>query len=143
MQSEVAAISVALGQLADGLASMLLVGSRRPMTARGRGTGRPRRQSSRNVRAADCFHRYPSLKPGMSARCARCPTTLHRVGPHSLDYSIALTVGALVMLIIMCATTLMNVQTAGIVHQAGLFSGPVELVHRGMAGSRWSSCSSP
>jgi paraquat-inducible protein A len=80
------------------------------------------------------FHVVPSLRPGMSARCSRCPTTLHRVGSHSLDYSIALTVGALVMLIIMCATTLMNVQTAGIMHQAGLFSGPVELVHRGMGG---------
>ena len=37
------------------------------------------------------------------------------------------------MLIIMCATTLMNVQTAGIMHSAGVFSGPVELVHRNMA----------
>jgi paraquat-inducible protein A len=80
------------------------------------------------------FHTIPPLRPGMSAQCTRCPTTLHRVGSHSLDYSIALTVGALVMLIIMCATTLMNVQTAGIMHEAGLFSGPVELVHRGMGG---------
>jgi paraquat-inducible protein A len=80
------------------------------------------------------FHTIPPLKPGMSARCVRCPTTLHRIGSHSLDYSIALTVGALVMLVIMCATTLMNVQTAGIMHQAGLFSGPIELVRRGMSG---------
>ena len=74
----------------------------------------------------------PPLEPGTSARCARCPTTLHRYSAHSLDHSIALTVGALVLLIIMCATTLMNVQTAGIRHSADLFSGPVELVHRGM-----------
>lgn len=79
------------------------------------------------------FQVIPPLKPGLSARCVRCPTTLHRFGSHSLDHSIALTVAALAMLIIMCATTLMNVQTVGIMHQAGLFSGPVELVQRGMS----------
>src|ERR1700676_2164740 len=80
------------------------------------------------------FQEIPPLQPGMSARCMRCPTTLHRIASHSLDHSMALTVGALVMLIIMCVTTLMNVQTVGIMHSAGLFSGPVELVHRGMGG---------
>ena len=79
------------------------------------------------------FHVIPPLERKTSARCVRCPTTLHRVSPHSLDHSIALTVAALVLLIIVCTTTLMNVETAGIVHDAGVFSGPVELVHRGMA----------
>jgi paraquat-inducible protein A len=79
------------------------------------------------------FQVVPALERGTSARCARCPTTLHRFSAHSLDHSIALNIGALVLLIIMCATTLMNVQTAGIRHSADLFSGPVELVHRGMA----------
>ncbi len=74
----------------------------------------------------------PQLKPGTSARCTRCPTTLHRHAPHSTEHSIALTVGALVLLIIMSTTTLMNVQTIGIMHEAGLLSGPVELVDRGM-----------
>jgi paraquat-inducible protein A len=97
-------------------------------------SGPSARPELRECPGCGLFHTLPSLKPGMGARCARCPTTLHRVGFHSLDYSIALTVGALVMLIIMCATTLMNVQTAGIMHQAGLFSGPIELVHRGMSG---------
>jgi paraquat-inducible protein A len=41
-------------------------------------------------------------------------------------------VAALVLLLIMCTTTLMNVQKAGIMLDAGLFSGPEELVRRGM-----------
>lgn len=79
------------------------------------------------------FHAIPPLERGATARCVRCPTVLHQVASHSLDHSIALTVAALVLLIIMCVTTLMNVETAGIMHEAGVFSGPVELVHRGMA----------
>lgn len=78
------------------------------------------------------LHRIPALERGTTARCLRCPTILHQVASHSLDHSAALTVAALVLLTIMCATTLMNVQTAGIVHDAGVFSGPVELVNRGM-----------
>jgi paraquat-inducible protein A len=97
-------------------------------------SGPPAQAALKECPGCGLFHAIPPLGPGMSARCTRCPTTLHRIGSHSLDYSIALTVGALVMLIIMCATTLMNVQTAGIMHQAGLFSGPIELVHRGMSG---------
>ena len=84
-------------------------------------------------RGCGLFHEIPTLRWGMSARCTRCPTTLHRFRSHSPQHSIALTVGALALLSIMCATTLMNVETTGITHSAGLFSGPVELVHRGMS----------
>jgi paraquat-inducible protein A len=34
----------------------------------------------------------------------------------------------------MCLSMLMTVRTSGIVHQAGMFSGPAELVRRGMSG---------
>ncbi len=44
----------------------------------------------------------------------------------------ALTVAALVLLAVMCTTTLMSVETAGISLQADLLSGPEELVRRGM-----------
>jgi paraquat-inducible protein A len=74
----------------------------------------------------------PALKPGSTAHCVRCPTTLHHASAHPLDHSIALTGAALVLLLIMCTTTLMNVETAGIKLSAGLFSGPAELVERGM-----------
>jgi paraquat-inducible protein A len=78
------------------------------------------------------FHAIPVLVAGTTAQCVRCPTTLHRASAHSFDHSIALTAAALVLLLIMCTTTLMSVQKAGIIHEAGLFSGPEELVHRGM-----------
>jgi len=74
----------------------------------------------------------PALEPGMTARCVRCPTTLRRTNTHTLDYSIALTIAALILLSIMSMTTLMGVDKAGIRHSANLFSGPVELVRQGM-----------
>jgi len=94
--------------------------------------GLPARAEFKECPGCGLFHVIPPLEPGTTARCVRCPTTLDRVSAHSLDHSIALTVAALVLLVIMCATTLMSVQTAGIMHQAGVFSGPVELVQRGM-----------
>jgi paraquat-inducible protein A len=75
----------------------------------------------------------PALAPGTMAQCARCPTTLRRVSAHRPDHLIALAVAALTLLIVMCSAQLMSVQKAGIAHVAGLFSGPEELVDRGMA----------
>jgi paraquat-inducible protein A len=79
------------------------------------------------------FQMVPALNPGTSAQCARCPTVLRRVTAHRLDHVMALTVAALVLLLVMCATTLMSVETAGIYHVANLFSGPDELVRQNMA----------
>jgi paraquat-inducible protein A len=87
----------------------------------------------RECRGCGLLQVIPALAPGMTAHCAQCPTTLHRASAHPLDHSIALTGAALVLLLIMCTTTLMNVETAGIKLSAGLFSGPAELVARGMA----------
>jgi len=75
----------------------------------------------------------PSLARGMTAYCERCSTILHRTTTHPVDHSIALTFAALALLTIMCSTTLMSVQTAGIAHTAYLLSGPAELLHRNMA----------
>ena len=96
----------------------------------------PRRQTTRS-RIQECgscglLQTVPSLAPGMTARCVRCPTTLRRTNAHPLDYSVALTISALILLTIMCATTLMGVDKAGIRHSANLFSGPAELVRQGM-----------
>ena len=79
------------------------------------------------------FQFVPPLAKGMIATCERCPTTLRRASVHSHDVSIALNLAALVLLLILCSTTLMSVQTAGIELHAGLFSGPIELTRRGMA----------
>lgn len=74
----------------------------------------------------------PALAPGMTAQCVRCPTTLRRTSAHRFDHLIALTSAAFVLLAIMCSTTLMSVETAGIKRTADLFSGPEELVHQNM-----------
>jgi paraquat-inducible protein A len=75
----------------------------------------------------------PALLPGTAARCARCPTILRRVSTHRFEHLIALTVAALVLLMVMCLSTLMSVETVGIRHVADLFSGPEELVRQNMA----------
>ncbi len=78
------------------------------------------------------FQVIPELAPGTVARCSRCTTTLRRARVHPLERSIALTLSALVLLAVVCTTTLMRVQAAGMLHHADLFAGPVELLRRGM-----------
>jgi paraquat-inducible protein A len=94
----------------------------------------PTQPKLRECPGCGLFHMIPALTPGTTAHCTRCPTSLHRTSAHPLEHSIALVAAALVLLLIMCTTTLMSVQKAGIMHGAGLFSGPEELVHRGMPG---------
>jgi paraquat-inducible protein A len=79
------------------------------------------------------FQIVPPLTPGTAARCSRCGTSLRRTRTDPLGRGLALTVAALVLLTMMCTTTLMTVSTAGIVHGADLLSGPEELVRRGMS----------
>jgi paraquat-inducible protein A len=78
------------------------------------------------------FQLVAKLTPGTTARCIRCTTRLHRAASHSLDHTLALGIAAFVLLIITCVTTLMTVRLSGILHHAGLFSGPEELVRRDM-----------
>jgi paraquat-inducible protein A len=79
------------------------------------------------------FQMVPALGPGMSAQCVRCPTILRRTSAHRIDHIIALTLAAFVLLVVMCTTTMMSVETAGIERTANLFSGPWELVRQDMA----------
>ena len=74
----------------------------------------------------------PALAPGIAAHCSRCGTIIHKARRHPLEYSLALTVAALVLLVVLFTATLLSVETAGIKIQANLFSGPEELVQRGM-----------
>jgi len=74
----------------------------------------------------------PALAPGIAAHCSRCGTTIRRARRHPLEHSLALTVAALVLLVVLFGATLLSVETAGIKIQANLFSGPEELVQRGM-----------
>jgi paraquat-inducible protein A len=79
------------------------------------------------------FQLEPPLAPGTTAQCGRCGTTLRRTRQHPLEHSLALAIAALILLTVMCLSTLMTVRTSGIVHHAGIFSGPVELVQRRMS----------
>ncbi len=83
-------------------------------------------------RGCGLIQRVPALAPGVAALCGRCGTLIRQARRHPLEQSLALTLAALVLLGVLCAATLMSVQTAGISHRAGLFSGPEELVQRGM-----------
>ena len=74
----------------------------------------------------------PTLAPGVTAQCVRCPTILRRTSAHRFDHIIALTLSAFILLVVMCSTTLMSVETAGIRRTADLFSGPEELVRQNM-----------
>jgi paraquat-inducible protein A len=70
------------------------------------------------------FQTVPALAAGTSAQCARCPTILRRTSVRQIQHIIALTLAAFVLLVVMCSTTLMTVETSGIKRAADLFSGP-------------------
>ncbi|HEY1432844.1 MAG TPA: paraquat-inducible protein A, partial [Stellaceae bacterium] len=57
---------------------------------------------------------------------------MRRTSGHGFDHIIALTVAAFVLLVVMCSTTLMSVETSGIRRTADLFSGPEELGRQNM-----------
>jgi paraquat-inducible protein A len=78
------------------------------------------------------FQTVTALTPGETAQCVRCPTILRRTTKHRIDHIIALTLTAFILLVVMCSTTLMSVETSGIRRTADLFSGPEELVRQNM-----------
>jgi paraquat-inducible protein A len=78
------------------------------------------------------LHTVPQSTQRMTAYCVRCPTPVLRVTGRAPDDDMALTIAALVLLLVMCSTTLMTVQTSGMIHSADLLSGPAELVRRDM-----------
>jgi len=86
----------------------------------------------RECASCGLFQMVPPLAVGHSASCSRCNTVLRRARTDPLGRGIALTFTSLVLIGILCTTTLLTVETAGITLQAGLFSGPDELSRRGM-----------
>jgi paraquat-inducible protein A len=91
------------------------------------------RPQLRECSGCGLLQQVPELDSGTMARCARCPTVLRRVSRHQLQHIVALALAALVLLVVMCASPLMSVETAGIRRVADLFSGPEELVRQDMA----------
>lgn len=78
------------------------------------------------------FQIVPALGPDQRADCARCGTALRRTRTDSFSRGIALNAATLVLFVVLWTTMLMQVSTAGIVHDSTLASGPLELVRHGL-----------
>jgi paraquat-inducible protein A len=104
-----------------------------PAVAAPVGSAPATRPQLRECPGCGLLQQVPELDPGSSAHCARCPTVLRRISRHTLQHVIALALAALILLIVMCTSPLMSVETAGIRRVADLFSGPEELVRQNMA----------
>jgi len=74
----------------------------------------------------------PALAAEMRVECQRCGTTLRRTRQEPMAHSLALTLGALVLFVVLWTTMLMRVSSSGIVHESDLLDGPIELVKRGL-----------
>ena len=99
---------------------------------------RPASQPTTEPQLRECpscglFQTIPALPPGTTARCVRCPTGLRHASRHDVDHIIALALTAFILLIVMCSTTLMSVETSGIKRTADLFAGPEELARQNMS----------
>jgi paraquat-inducible protein A len=82
----------------------------------------------------DCgqFQLVPPLRPAVSARCLRCDAVLRHARRDPLWTQLALNLTALLLLLIAVPSVLMLVSTAGQVHVADMFTGPVGLDEHGM-----------
>jgi paraquat-inducible protein A len=58
---------------------------------------------------------------------------LLRAPAHSFEHSLAVTIAALILLVVMFTNTLMTVETSGVSHSTDLWGGPAELVQRNMS----------
>ena len=92
------------------------------------------RTAGRLCECASCgqFQKLPSLLPGETARCIRCEAVLRRARVDPLGRALALNIAALSIFAVACLMTLMTVSTAGMVREASLFSGPVDMGRSGL-----------
>lgn len=87
----------------------------------------------------DCglIQHLPAVPAGMVARCRRCDAVQRRTRQDPLALPIALVATAFVLAAVAGSTTLMSVSTAGIHHEATIFTGPVGLDAQGFWGLAW------
>ncbi len=92
------------------------------------------RTPARLCECASCgqFQKLPSLVPGESARCIRCDAVLRRARVDPLGRALALNLAALSILAVACLMSLMTVSTAGMVREASLFTGPIDMGRDGL-----------
>ena len=74
----------------------------------------------------------PALPIGATAACTRCDATLRHHRRDPMNRTLAVCLSALVLFAVAASTTLLLVSSAGQVHLANLFSGPIGLEQAGM-----------
>lgn len=80
----------------------------------------------------DLLHELEPVAEGQSARCLRCGATLYRERKQSLERTLALSVGALILFVIANVFPMLSLQIAGRLHETHLISGVIALVDLGM-----------
>jgi paraquat-inducible protein A len=82
----------------------------------------------------DCgqFQVVPAMPPAIKAHCLRCYAVLRHTHRDPLRTPLALNFAALLLFLIGAGSTLMQVSSAGQIHIADLFSGPISLERDGM-----------
>ncbi|PWS36352.1 paraquat-inducible protein A [Falsiroseomonas bella] len=92
------------------------------------------RTPARLCECASCgrFQTLPSLLPGQTASCLRCGSRLRRAVVDPIGRALALNIAALSIFAIAWVMTLMTVSTAGMVRDASLFTGPVDMGRAGL-----------
>lgn len=78
------------------------------------------------------FQLVPALAPGQVARCIRCRTVLRRAVAHPLRRGLALYLTCLVLLAVVCGSTLIEVNTFGMARTATMFSGAIGFSQNGL-----------
>jgi paraquat-inducible protein A len=92
---------------------------------------------ARQARLRECqdcgqFQLVPPPPPSASAHCLRCDAVLRHTNRDPLWTQLALNLTALILLLVAVPSVLMLVSTAGQVHVANMFTGPVGLDAHGM-----------
>jgi paraquat-inducible protein A len=77
-------------------------------------------------------HEIGHLAPGSSALCRRCGSTLRRIPVDSLDRSLALVVGGLILIVIANTMPFMSLKIQGRLQEADLITGAIALLRQGM-----------
>jgi paraquat-inducible protein A len=98
-------------------------------------TPAPNPTSPPTLRAChDCglLQLVPPLPVGATAACTRCDATLRHRRRDPMNRTLAMCLSALVLFAVAASTTLLLVSSAGQVHLANLFSGPIGLEQAGM-----------
>jgi paraquat-inducible protein A len=90
------------------------------------------RPAVRECRFCGQFQTLPAMLPGAVARCRRCNAVMRRVRAEPILTPLAFSLAAVVLFIIACSMTLMDVQELGQRHRADLLTGPVGLSRNGL-----------